>query len=311
MSDGGSRAEQGVDEDVTPGLAASAIVVTGAGRGIGAAAARYMARLGARVTVNDRDPGVAEAVAESIVADGGTAHPFVADVSRWDEAEALIASCVQAYGRIDGLLNNAGIVRLGRPDELDEVTLRTVIETNLLGSAFCGVHAIRQMLGQGSGAILNVTSGSQAGWQLMSAYGASKGGVAAMTYCWALDLAGTSIRVNAVSPVAVTRLREHFAEYFGDSYQPKPGPPPDGNAPVIAYLLSPRSAPLTGQVVRIDGTRLCLMTHPDVLEPVRVSERWTFAGVAAAFDEVLNERAVPVGTLDTTRSQTVPAVQER
>jgi NAD(P)-dependent dehydrogenase (short-subunit alcohol dehydrogenase family) len=311
VGDGESRTGLGADEDITPGLAASAIVVTGAGRGIGAAAARYMARLGARVIVNDRDPGVAEAVAESIAADGGTAHPFVADVSRWDEAEALIASCVQAYGRIDGLLNNAGIVRLGRPDELDEVTLRTVIETNLLGSAFCGVHAIRQMLGQGSGAILNVTSGSQAGWQLMSAYGASKGGIASMTYCWALDLAGTGIRVNAVSPVAVTRLREHFVEYFGDSYQPKPVPPPDGNAPIIAYLLSSQSAPLTGQVVRIDGTRLCLMTHPDVLEPVQVSERWTFAGVAAAFDEVLNERAVPVGTLDTTGSQTVPAVRER
>ena len=305
MGDNESQAGPSADEDFTPGLAGNAIVLTGAGRGIGAAAARYLGRLGAHVTVNDRDPEVAKAVADSIVAAGGTAHPFVADVSRWDEAEALIASCVQAYGRIDGLLNNAGIVRLARPDELDEQTLRAVVETNLLGSSFCGVHAIRQMLGQGGGTILNVTSGSQAGWQLMSAYGASKGGIAALTYCWALDLAGTGIRVNAVSPVAVTRLREHFAEYLGDSYQPKPGPSPDANAPVIAYLLSPQSAPLTGQVVRIDGTRLCLMTHPDVLEPVQTSERWTFAGVAAAFDEILKGQALPIGTLDTTRSQTV------
>jgi NAD(P)-dependent dehydrogenase (short-subunit alcohol dehydrogenase family) len=311
MGDGESQAGPDASEDVTPYLAGSAIVVTGAGRGIGAAAARHIGRLGASVTVNDRDPDVAEAVAESIVAGGGTAHPFVADVSRWDEAEALIASCVQTYGHIDGLLNNAAIVRLARPDELDEATLRTVIETNLLGSSFCGVHAIRQMLSHGGGTILNVTSGSQAGWRFMSAYGASKGGIASMTYCWALDLAGTGIRVNAVSPVAATRLREHFAEYLGDSYRPKPGPTPDDNAPVIAYLLSPQSAPLTGQVVRIDGTRLCLMAHPDVLEPVQVSERWTFAGVAAAFNEVLNERAVPVGTLDNTKSQTVPRVQER
>lgn len=94
----------------------------------------------------------------------------------------------------------------------------------------------------------------------MSAYGASKGGVAALTYCWAMDLADTGVRVNALSPVGTTRLRDHFREYLGEAYRPRPGPAPEDNAGVAAYLLSRASAPLTGQVVRISGRELGLMT---------------------------------------------------
>ena len=284
---------------MTGPLAGSAVVMTGAGRGIGAACARYAARVGAQVVVNDIDADVVEAVVADIVASGETAVGHVADVSSWDDAAGLIQRCVEEFGALDGLFNNAGIVRLARPDELDEQALRRVIEVNLLGNAFCGVHAIRAMLRQGHGSLVNVTSGSQAGWPLMSAYGASKGGVASLTYCWAMDLAGTGIRVNAVSPVGVTRLRERFAEYLGPAYQPKPGPSPEDNAPAVAYLLSSRSAPLTGQVVRIDGPRLSLMTHPEVLEPVVRCDRWTYDAVARAFADQLNDRAVPLGPIAT------------
>jgi NAD(P)-dependent dehydrogenase (short-subunit alcohol dehydrogenase family) len=284
---------------MTGPLAGSALVMTGAGRGIGAACTRYAARLGARVVVNDIDADVVENVVGDIVASGGTAVGHAADVSSWDDSAGLIQRCVDEFGALDGLLNNAGIVRLARPDELDEQTLRQVVEVNLLGNAFCGVHAIRVMLRQGHGSVVNVTSGSQAGWPLMSAYGASKGGVASLTYCWAMDLAGTGVRVNAVSPVGVTRLREHFAAYLGPAYQPKPGPRPEDNAPAVAYLLSARSAPLTGQVIRTDGPELSLMTHPRVLEPAVRSDGWTFDAVASAFADQLNDRAVPLGTIAT------------
>jgi NAD(P)-dependent dehydrogenase (short-subunit alcohol dehydrogenase family) len=169
------------------------------------------------------------------------------------------------------------------------------VEVNLLGTAFCSVHAVRRMRAQGHGSIVNVTSGSQAGWSLMGAYGASKGGIASLTYCWALDLVGTGVRVNAISPVGETRLREHFAAYLGDAYRPKPGVDPATNAPVVAFLLSDASATIHGQVVRIDGGELSLVTHPSVAEPVLRRDRWTFADVVTAFDTELADRLAPLG----------------
>jgi NAD(P)-dependent dehydrogenase (short-subunit alcohol dehydrogenase family) len=111
------------------------------------------------VVVNDIDADVVETVVADIVASGGTAVGHVADVSSWDDAAGLIRRCVEEFGALDGLFNNAGIVRLARPDELDEQTLRRVIEVNLLGSAFCGVHAIRVMLRQGHGSFASTDRG--------------------------------------------------------------------------------------------------------------------------------------------------------
>lgn len=144
-------------------LAGHALVLTGAGRGIGAACARHCVALGASVVVNDVDPEPVAEVVTGIRAGGGRAVGHVADVSSWEAAEALVARCVAEFGALDGLLNNAGIVRLARPEELDEATLRRVVEVNLLGSAFCGVHAVPRMLEQGHGSLVNVTSGSQSG----------------------------------------------------------------------------------------------------------------------------------------------------
>lgn len=278
-------------------LADHALVVTGAGRGIGAACARHCAELGASVMVNDLDPGPVEDVVAAIRAAGGTAVGHVGDVSSWDAAEAVVARCDAEFGALDGLLACAGIVRLARPTELDEVTLRRVVEVNLLGAAFCGVHAVRRMVERGHGSLLMVTSGSQSGWPLMSAYGASRGGVASLAYCWAMDLEGTGVRVNALSPVGVTRLRDHFREYLGADYQPKPGPSPERNAGVAAYLLSRESAPLTGQVVRVSGGELGLMTHPVPLRPTLDREDWTFDAVREAFATDLAARSLPLGSL--------------
>ena len=100
-------------------LQGKAVVITGSGRGIGAATAARAARLGARVVVNDVDGDVAEATAAAIRAAGGEAVAIAADITQWDEAGRLIAGCVEAFGRIDGLVNNAGLFRMGRIDELD------------------------------------------------------------------------------------------------------------------------------------------------------------------------------------------------
>ncbi len=123
-------------------------------------------------------------------------------MSDWSEAEELIERCVDEFGALDGLVNNAGLYEMCRPEELDEGLLRRIIDVNLLGTAFCGAHAIRRMLAQGHGSIVNVTSGAQTGLPYLSAYGASKAGVAALIRSWAADLVGTGVRVNGLSPMA-------------------------------------------------------------------------------------------------------------
>jgi NAD(P)-dependent dehydrogenase (short-subunit alcohol dehydrogenase family) len=269
--------------------------MTGAGRGIGAACARFAAAAGAELVLNDIDADVLAGVVAGIERAGGKVTGHTCDVSSWASAEGLVQRCLDEYGRIDGLFNNAGIVHLAQPHEQDEGSLRRVVEVNLLGAAFCGIHAIRAMRRQGTGVVLNVTSGAQAGWNLMGAYGASKGGVASLTYCWAMDLGGTGIRVNALSPVGETRLREVFAAYLGDTYKPKPGVPPEVNGPVVAYLLSDRSAHLNGQVVRIDGPELSLLRHPGILEPSLRRDHWTFEDVCSAFETQLSGMIEPLG----------------
>ena len=252
-------------------LDGKAVVITGSGRGIGAAYARHAARHGASVVVSDVVPGSAEAVAEEIVAAGGTAVAHPADVTSWDATESLVERCVAEFGAIDGLVNNAGILTMGRVEEMDEASLRRVVEINLLGTAFCGVHAARRMLAQGRGSIVNVTSGTHTGQPRYGAYGATKGAIASFTYAWAADLDGSGVRVNAISPMAAGGMEAVGVEYWARRGEPRPAgfdmPPAEANAPVVTFLLSDDAADVQGQVVRIDGRRLSLMAHPSVLAP--------------------------------------------
>jgi NAD(P)-dependent dehydrogenase (short-subunit alcohol dehydrogenase family) len=279
-------------------LAGKAIVVTGAGRGIGAAYARAAAVAGAAVVVNDVDAECAERVTAEVRAAGGDAVASGADITEWASAESLIGSCEEAFGAIDGLVNNAGLFRMARVDEQQEDDLRRLVEVNVLGTAFCGVHAARRMLARGRGSIVNVTSGAQAGIAAMGAYGATKGAVASLTYGWAVDLAGTGVRVNAVSPMARSRMVDTTARYLQSKQLPMyPGelPPPEANAPVVVYLLSDAAAGVHGQIVRIEGRQLSLMAHPAVLVPVLEADEWTVDRVADAFDRDLGQRQCPVG----------------
>jgi len=269
------------------------IVITGAGRGLGAAYAALAAREGAAVVVNDVDLDHARDVVAGIGAAGGRAVADGSDIATWTGAGALIRHCVDAFGAIDGLVNNAGIFRLAGPYEQDPDEFRAVIEVNLLGTAYCGLHAIRAMT---RGSIVNVTSGAHAGSAGMGAYGASKGAVASLTYGWAVDLAGSGIRVNAVSPNAQTRMAETYEAFLGDRAQKQNiGKPPGQNAPAVVYLLSDLSAGVHGQVVRIDGEELSLIRHPAVLGDGLQDPQWTVETVAAAFEGELAGCLQPLG----------------
>lgn len=278
-------------------LEGKTIVMTGAGRGIGAATARLAASYGARVVVNDRDAAEAEAVASAIGEAGGTAVAHPADITDWAAARELVMRAVAEWGRLDGLFNNAGLFRMARIEELDEASVRAHLEVNVLGSFACATHAARQMRAQGEGgAILNVSSGAQMGLPAMSAYGASKGAMASATYAWATELREAGIRVNALSPMAATRMMDEAERYLG---APVSSVPAEFNAPVACYLLSDAAKDVTGQVVRIEGRVLSLAVHPGIALPTLEGE-WDFETVAEAFRTDLGRRQFPSGTVGMT-----------
>jgi len=281
-------------------LDGKAIVITGAGSGLGAAYARHCAALGARLVVNDVDAAAAEAIAAEIASAGGTAVASAGSVASWDYAGELIETCVKAYGHIDGLLNNAGILRHGRITEMSERDLRAMLDVNTVGTAACASHAIRRMLAQdGHGSIVNVASGSQAGDIALGAYGASKAAVASLTFSWALELRDTNVRVNALSPLAHTTMAETNMKFLAQQSASREVvyttlPAADVNAPAAAFLLSDRSIGINGQIVRIAGEELSFVTHPMIAEPV-MKGRWDDDAIEAAFHETLGRKQQKLG----------------
>lgn len=258
-------------------LDGQAVVITGAGRGLGRAFARHAAEHGAAVVVNDIDAEPAHETVAGIEACGGTAVASVGSVADVDYARALITLCGNRFGRLDGLVNNAAIGYHALPWEDDDAgRTRAQIETNVLGPLHCGTAAAKVMVARGSGVIVNVTSGSMVGQRGAAAYSASKGAVASLTYSWASDLAGRGVRVNAVCPIAWTRLMAADPRGNPDAQ------PPERVAPLVTYLLSDLSAGVTGQVLRLADGHLHVVRQPAVVRPVLHRAEWTAEEIAAA-----------------------------
>lgn len=283
-------------------LEEKAIVITGAGRGIGRASALLAAKLGAAVVVNDIDADEAGKVADEISAAGGRAVADASDVSGWIGAEQLIDTCIRRFGAIHGLVNNAAICRPRRFEDSDEALWRSVVETNVCGVAYAMMHAARRMLAAGDGAIVNVTSGAHQGAPDLAAYGASKGAVASLTYCGAIDLGARGVRVNGVSPVAATRMATAALAFAGEkagAAEPDASaggtggdasiqdllanvPTAEANAPVVCFLLSDESRGFNGQIVRVERDGLSLLGHPTVLTPYPKLDTADYPAVSAA-----------------------------
>jgi len=267
-------------------LEGKAVVVTGAGRGLGRAYAVAAAERGASVVVNDVDADEAHEVADAIVAAHGVAVAHPADVADPMAAEAVVARCVAEFGTVDGLVNNAGygMIDAAAPEDQDPAELRRVVEVNVLGSAYCGIAALRHMVRQGTGSVVNDASVAFAGAPRLAAYSASKGATASLTLSWAADLAGRGVRVNAVSPMAVTRSWDW-------DLVPDPaaiGDPgrlsPEDNTGLVVYLLSDAAAGVHGQLFALRAGNLNVVSHAGAVQPTLVRERWTPEEVAAAVD---------------------------
>ncbi len=291
-------------------LKGKSVIVTGAGQGIGAAYAMYFAREGASVVVNDVDQTMADKVTAEVRADtavktaGGTAVTHAADISSWDAAEGLVKFAVEQFGQLDGLVNNAGLFHLASVTEESEKAFRRLMEVNVMGFAWCGMHALRQMIKQGHGSLVNATSGSQSGMGGGGAYGGSKGAVAAMTYSWACDVQDAvpagGVRVNAISPMAFTRMSQVTDQYTlerGGDPTKRHRINPEFNAPLVCYLLSDYSKDINGQVVRVQEGEISLVSHPAVMLPSHTRDSWSVEDIRDAFAADLGKRQFPLGPL--------------
>jgi len=235
-------------------------VVTGSSRGIGAATAIELATQGAQVVVNYRASAEqAEAVVAKIVEGGGQAMALQADVSLFAEAQKLIKSTLDNFGRIDILVNNAGTTRDTLLMRMSEEARDIVIQTNLKSAYNCSKAVLRPMLKQRYGRIINISSVSGlAGQAGQTNYSASKAGLIGFTKALAKEVGSRAITVNAIAPgfvpTALTDVLTDEQKRLAIAATPLGRfAQPEEIAYAVAFLASDRAAFITGQVLSVDG----------------------------------------------------------
>lgn len=250
------------------GLQGRVIVITGGAQGIGAACAERFAAEGARLALWDVDHPGAQALAQRLREGGAEVEALPCNVARKGDVQAALAASVLAFGRIDALVNNAGIFRAADFLDVTEEDWDAVIGVNLKGAFLVGQAVAQQMVRQGSGgAIVNMSSvnGSMAIASIAS-YNASKGGINQLTRAMALALADHGIRVNAAAPgtiatelarQAVLTSDEARLRILGRTPMKRLGEPAEV-AEVVGFLLSDAARYVTGEIVHVDGGRMAL-----------------------------------------------------
>jgi NAD(P)-dependent dehydrogenase (short-subunit alcohol dehydrogenase family) len=269
-------------------------IVTGAGGGIGREIALAMAAAGAAVVVNDvgaaldgagRDDGPAERVAAEIRAAGGRAVADTHSVADWDAANAIVKTAIEAFGRIDVVVNNAGILRDRFFFRMSPEEFRAVIDVHLFGSFHVSRAAAPYLKDRQSGAYVHMTSTSGLIGNLGQAnYAAAKLGIVGLSKSIALDMAKFGVRSNCISPFAWSRMTDSI-----------PADTPEGAArvarmqamaaakvaPMAVFLASDAARDVSGQIFAVRANEILLMGQSRPLRSVQRSDGWTPDAIAA------------------------------
>lgn len=276
-------------------------VISGAGRGIGREHALLFAEEGARVVVNDlggsnsgegADGGPAQEVVDEIRAAGGTAVANSENIGTWNGAKTLVQQAVDEFGRLDVLVNNAGILRDGFIASLSEADWDAVVTVHLKGHFLLLRHAAEYWKTQSKGgdqplaSVINTASGS--GTTIPNAgqvnYGSAKAGIAAMTLVAADELERYGVRVNAIAPIARTRLTLATPGMGALMTEPEDGEvdlfAPSNISPLVAYLATEK-CPITGRVYAVQGGAISQLAGWHDVETIETDDVWRIDDIAA------------------------------
>ncbi|MGW1066805.1 SDR family oxidoreductase [Streptomyces aureus] len=261
-------------------LAGKVVAVTGAGRGIGRAVALAAAAEGARVVVNDHgvsiegsEPtsSVADTVVKEIEAAGGEAVAVADDISTMEGGQRVVDTALASYGRIDGVVCVAGILRERMLFNMTEQEWDPVVATHLKGTFTLFRAASAVMRRQGSGTLIGFTSGNHQGSVAQANYSAAKGGIISLVRSAALGLHKYGVTANAVAPVARTRMSANVPMELKEIGEP------EDVAALVVYLLSDRAREerITGQVYTIAGPKIAVWAQPRELRAGYAEGAWT------------------------------------
>lgn len=286
------------------------VIVTGAGRGIGAEHAVEFARQGARVVVNDlggapdgsgADAGPAAEVVERITALGGEAVANTDDVTDFDSAARIVATAIDTFGRLDTVVNNAGMLRDRMfvnmsPQEWDDS-----IRVNLRGHFCVSRHAAAYWRDQSKAGtpvaarIVNTSSGAGLMGNIGQAnYGAAKAGIAALTIIQAVELGRYGVTANAIAPSARTRLTEGvFADMMADVGSGFDAMAPENIAPLVVWLGGNESGDVTGRVFEVEGGKISVTDGWQHGPPTDLGRRWDPAEVGPTVRDLIEKAPVP------------------
>jgi len=267
------------------------IAITGSGRGIGRAVALAAAAEGAAVVVNDygvsmdgNEPTseVADSVVEEITSAGGRAVANANSVTTMAGGASIVQSGVDTFGRIDGVVCVAGILRERMLFNMSEDEWDPVIETHLKGTFTVFRAAAPIFREQKSGTMIGFTSGAFAASVAQANYSAAKGGIVSLVRSAAAGMRKYGVTANCIAPVAKSRMSGQvpFGLEMGE---------PEDVAPMVCYLLSDLAREVTGQVYTVNGGRIAVWNQPVEVREMRKDGRWTVNEISARFDEVGQE----------------------
>ncbi|MGN6566202.1 MAG: SDR family oxidoreductase [Thermomicrobiales bacterium] len=287
-------------------------LVTGAGRGIGRAVALLLAQEGAAVVVNDlgaalggqgADESVAAQVARKITAAGGRAVANTGSVADFAAAGAMVQQAVDIFGRIDIVVNIAGILRDRMIFNMSEVEWDAVIAVHLNGSFNTVRHASPLMRAQGGGRIINFSSVSAWGSPGQPNYGAAKYGLLGFTAVLANSLGRYGVTANAILPFATTRMidstprGQQFAQEHGGKLPSELAGGTEGDpanvAPMVVYLASDNAASINGHFFGVRGNQISLYSHWELAGVLRAERRWEPAELAALYPDTFGLTDTP------------------